>query len=472
MNISVSGAGQPFPFEAFFNQSGVRENAVPTSVSATEVVYGGATGYRVTLSGTGLATDGANQPSAGTITRIVIAQNGVTQSTLSGLSWPFTAFEAALNQFAATGNATQLAVLMGSTTPLSVSLAAATSGLAASDWFNTLANDGPAPLELYGSDFADAVTGSRFGDFIGGRDGDDSLWFGGGPDTGFGGDGNDLMAGQDGWDQLWGGAGSDTVIGGIGNDILGGAAGDDVLDGGEGSDTLYAYTGNDLLDGGSGADEMWGGTGNDTILAGDGVDTVGAGTGDDLVFGGAGDDVLWGGSGNDLLDGGLGADVIWAFTGDDTVRGGDGDDTLGGGVGNDVVDGGGGNDIVYAFDGADTIFGGWGNDTLFAGRDGDVVNGGTGADELWGSDGRDTLTGGRGNDSLLGGGQGDLFRFTYSDFAGQAGATRDVSEGFVPGEDQIGIYGFADIENFADLTLRDVTGGVELCLTSAPLGQI
>ncbi len=243
-------------------------------------------------------------------------------------------------------------------------------------------------------------------------------------------------------DTVTGTAAADTILGGLGNDHV---------DGGDGRDSL---------DGGEGVDVMTGGAGNDTYfvdnpldkiveLPGQGIDSVFtsvsykladhvevenltltgpgdlSGTGNEfsnIIIGNAGDNILDGSYGNDILDGGEGADTMigdaGAYddifyvdnTGDvvvdpyslgkDTIyssvsyslygiyvetltltgsgdidatcnshgnflNGNGGNNKLNGGWGNDVLSGGGGNDTLDGGGGIDTLSGGAGDDTYF-----------------------------------------------------------------------------------------------------------
>ena len=76
---------------------------------------------------------------------------------------------------------------------------------------------------LYGSEFADTLTGNS---------GDNTLWGGGGNDTIFGGAGNDT---------LWGGAGNDTLDGGTGADLF-------MIQAGLGNDTVIGGAGGSWID--------------------------------------------------------------------------------------------------------------------------------------------------------------------------------------------------------------------------------
>jgi Ca2+-binding RTX toxin-like protein len=87
----------------------------------------------------------------------------------------------------------------------------------------------------------EALSGSRFSDFLEGDASSNTL---------IGMQGDDILYGLDGGDRLFGGAGDDILKGGGGNDRLEGGDGNDVLFGGPGFDNLF---------GGGGADRfVWG----------------------------------------------------------------------------------------------------------------------------------------------------------------------------------------------------------------------
>lgn len=123
--------------------------------------------------------------------------------------------------------------------------------------------------QVFGSDYAEKITGTR----------KDEKFFGGG--------GKDILTGGGGADELVGGAGRDTLRGGNGADTLigdsGGANGKDTLEGGAGRDSLFGRGGNDLLKGGSGRDELNGGTGNDKLWGGTGSDRFVFSEGRDVI---------------------------------------------------------------------------------------------------------------------------------------------------------------------------------------------
>ena len=65
----------------------------------------------------------------------------------------------------------------------------------------------------------------------------------------------DTLTGDADWNQLYGGAGNDTLGGGGGGDTLSGDAGNDSLSGGDGDDVLNGGDGNDTLNGGAGGSD-------------------------------------------------------------------------------------------------------------------------------------------------------------------------------------------------------------------------
>ncbi|MFY8114137.1 MAG: VCBS domain-containing protein [Rhabdaerophilum sp.] len=242
------------------------------------------------------------------------------------------------------------------------------------------------PVIAYVEDVADlgAFTGTRFGDWIIGHNGDTRVAGQGGDDFIITGDGNDQVDGGDGIDTIETGDGDDIIHGGAGNDFIEtgegfdqvwGGDGDDYIntrfgpkyiDGGNGNDEIIGDDADDILIGGAGNDFLLGYLGNDQIEGGDEEDTVLAGGGDDRVWGGTGDDRLDGGSGNDILRGEAGNDDLEGGRGDDELVGGEGDDSLAGGRGTDRIDAGDGNDFVRINinEGFDTVDGGAGTDSL------------------------------------------------------------------------------------------------------------
>ncbi len=74
---------------------------------------------------------------------------------------------------------------------------------------------------IFGTDFADTLTGNATYNQLYGGVGDDTLSGMGGADTLTGDNGDDVLDGGDGGDVLYGGAGADELIGGAGFDFVG-----------------------------------------------------------------------------------------------------------------------------------------------------------------------------------------------------------------------------------------------------------
>ena len=307
---------------------------------------------------------------------------------------------------------------------------------------------------LYGTAYADTLTGDGGANTLTGSGGDDTL---------DGGAGNDSLSGGAGDDFLHGGAGDDLLIGGDGVDTLsygdagsgvvidlskpyaqdtGGAGVDsvqevenligsdfnDVLTGDGGANRLRGGLGDDVLDGGAGLQDTadysdataavkvnlslttqqnTGGAGADTLsnvenLTGsDFNDTLSGNGGDNALIGGAGSDTLRGGAGNDRLDGGAGAgdtadyaDAGAGVTVDLSLAGAQ--NTGGAGVDTLVeienLTGSAFGDILSGSAAINTIVGGAGNDTINAGAGNDTVRGGAGDDSMNGAAGVDTAS--------------------------------------------------------------------------------
>jgi Ca2+-binding RTX toxin-like protein len=305
------------------------------------------------------------------------------------------------------------------------------------------------------------VTGSKYGDFLGGT---------GGANT---------IDGQGGDDFIWGGAGSDRLDGGDGIDTLsylnssagvkidlganqasgGDATGDTIKNfenavGSSFVDVLYGSNGDNKLFGGDLGDTLYGNDGND-LLVGDG--------GDDKLYGGANDDTMRGGAGGDYFDGGSGTNTVdyrfapmatdspfSAITGvyvdlsagrgylsdaagdtyvsvqnvhgsqfndvlvgdshDNALYGYDLDDIISGGAGADYLDGGSGRDTVDYSTSATGVSVNLATNQVGGGdADGDTilrfesVAGSNYDDQLFGSDDNNGLFGRGGNDILVSG---------------------------------------------------------------------
>lgn len=257
----------------------------------------------------------------------------------------------------------------------------------------------------------------------------------------------DTLTGDGNLNQLDGGAGNDALSGGGGNDILNGDAGNDNLNGGAGDDWLNGGIGNDTLNGGAGGFDTadysnatgsvnvnlftgiaTGSLGNDTLLS---IENVNGSF--------VASNTLTGNASSNQLVGGLSSDTLLGGAGDDTLLGFDGDDILNGGAGADSMDGGSGNDIYivdniedivseFSLGGLDKInssvtytlsadvenltltgasaINGTGNGKA------NVITGNAANNQLNGRAGNDTLDGGAGKNVLTGGTGNDIFKFT------------------------------------------------------------
>ena len=281
----------------------------------------------------------------------------------------------------------------------------------------------------------------------------------------------DMLTGGTGNDSLYGGAGNDKVNGGGGDDFIEGGAGDDTLDGGAGLDrvsyasapgavivnlalgTASGAAGNDTL---IRFENVTGSDFSDTLTGDAAANELSGLEGSDSMSGGAGDDTFVGGGGDDTIDGGDGfdtavftgkyseylvtvnptsgqttvSDAIFFRDGTDVLRNverfrfgddvktsaqllipkaTDQNDFIVGSPDDDVIDGGLGDDTLKGGNGNDTLSGGKGNDVLDGGQGDDVLNGGEGDDTLTGDDGNDILDGGGGADRMDGGAGGDIY---------------------------------------------------------------
>ena len=245
------------------------------------------------------------------------------------------------------------------------------------------------------------------------------------------------LTGTDGDDTLLGSGGDDSLYGGLGNDTLAGGAGNDLLYGGAGTDIIAGGAGNDLLDGGAGNDVLIGDTGNDAFV----IDSL-----SDLVIevaGGGTDEVrvavataggiykLAANIENALLTN----TVAFNLTGNglnNTLTGNAAANVLNGGAGADTLIGGGGND-TYIVDNSDDVV----TEALNAGTDlvqvkivsvggsysagNNIENltvasavafnlvGNSLANRLTGNAADNVLNGGAGNDTLIGGAGNDTY---------------------------------------------------------------
>ena len=184
------------------------------------------------------------------------------------------------------------------------------------------------------------------------------------------------------------------------------------------------------ITGTAGADSLTGTAGDDQI---DGA------AGNDTINGLAGNDTLYGGLDNDVIDGGAGNDQLYGNDGNDSLTGGAGYDNFFGGAGNDTIEGGADSDTVNYADATSPITvnlalgtatgASIGTDTLisiesvYGSPYADILIGGANSDNLTGGLGNDTLTGGAGTDFFnLRNGSNDTSVDTITDFvAGKGG---------------------------------------------------
>lgn len=291
---------------------------------------------------------------------------------------------------------------------------------------------------VYGSAFADKLTGDGALNILDAGDGNDSLDGGAGDDWLLGGKGDDWFKGGTGADVHTGGSNDYDIVsyeGDPAGDMViwlpdtsqstGWATGDSYFD----IELIRTGAGNDTLLGDADSNGFDGGGGNDFLVGGDGSDHLIGGTGDDSLYGGSSIDIIRGGAGNDLIDGGDNHDFVFfdkatasvvvdllngsLNTGDakgdtylnvesyaltnfaDKFYGTNAAEVARGLDGNDILSGRGGDDELNGENGADAVDGGAGADTVWGGAGGDTLTGGAGADEFsWLSSetGKDSLT--------------------------------------------------------------------------------
>ena len=255
----------------------------------------------------------------------------------------------------------------------------------------------------------------------------EALALGGSAHLGIGNGLANTISGNDFANDLRGLAGDDTLIG---------LAANDVLDGGDG---------NDSLDGGTGADQLTGGAGNDSYYvddagdqvsenAGEGTDIVrasvsfilganlenltltgaaainGAGNAlDNVIIGNSGSNTLTGGGGNDNLDGGAGADQLIGGAGNDSYTVDDAGDqvTENAAEGTDLIQ----SSVTYTL-GANvenlTLSGNAAINGTGNSLD-NVIIGNFVANALFGGAGNDTIDGSGGADTMAGGAGDDIY---------------------------------------------------------------
>jgi serralysin len=386
-----------------------------TERTASRMTYTSDLGFTVTVRGRDFVYDDSDLPAAGLVTRIDVAQGGVTHTSFAGLRLDF----AQVGMFAfgwERDGFTQ-----------------APSG----NWLWQLAMNGNDTVN--GSALSDDLRGAGGNDLILAGDGDDYVGDQAGADTMNGGDGRDTLAfSEANWAydatrgivldvaagtviDSWGALNrfsnfelyrdtlfSDTLRGSDQNELFGVNRGNDVIDGRGGLDTLDyseasnwgakrgvtvnlatgeatdswrgkdSFTGIEQVFGTRFADRMTGSDRNERFLDDGGVDSIDAGAGFDwLNFWNAEQGVVvntslarnvqndgfgnaekalsiegyGGGSYGDLFIGGALADNFYSGPGSDTLSGGAGNDVLGGGEDSDWLTGGAGSDAFLFYTG-------------------------------------------------------------------------------------------------------------------------
>jgi Ca2+-binding RTX toxin-like protein len=268
---------------------------------------------------------------------------------------------------------------------------------------------------IYGTSFADTISGGAASE---------TLWGNGGTDSLVGGAGNDRLFGDASDDTLDGGSGDNLLAGGEGNDlyIISGDIASSVIDDMSGQDTV-SFGGVQGLDIAANAlSRMAGieaidlGLGGHTLrLTASAVTALSPDTDVLRVYGGGADRLVFDDASGWTRSSPSGGFVTFTngsatvivgeslvpllpggpTSGGDTLTGTSGADTIDLLAGNDSYLGLFGNDSIVGGDGADTLNGEFGNDTLF---------GGNGTDSLFGDSGADSLSGGNGDDRVEGSG--------------------------------------------------------------------
>ncbi len=226
---------------------------------------------------------------------------------------------------------------------------------------------------VYGSDFADVITGDAGRNILFGYDGADSISGGAGDDVIRGGEGADTMDGGDGIDWLRYLESSDGVTvdlslalqvsaGDADGDLISGYENvqgsdlSDVISGDDGANYILGFDGDDVISGGGGRDSIRGGAGADEMHGGDDVDTLqyngstagiiidlnadesglqSASGGDaegDII---SGFEIVLATDFDDVITGDAGRNILYGYDGDDILNGGDAKDALRGGAGAD-----------------------------------------------------------------------------------------------------------------------------------------
>jgi Ca2+-binding RTX toxin-like protein len=171
-------------------------------------------------------------------------------------------------------------------------------------------NSGEAAGDVYSS--IENLTGSNFGDYLGGTDGANEILGGGGNDT------------------IWAGGGDDVIDGGAGADALYGQVGVDIASYASATAGVTAFLGGAFLNTGDAAGDQYfeiegmrGSQFGDILGGTDAVNSLEGLGGNDTIYGGGGADQITGGEGSDTLNGGAGADTFFFLRpseGGDTIQ--------------------------------------------------------------------------------------------------------------------------------------------------------
>jgi len=100
-------------------------------------------------------------------------------------------------------------------------------------------------------------------------------------------------------ENLFGSRFADSLTGDLRDNVINGLGGNDIIDGAAGNDRLFTGAGSDIVNGG---------TGDDTLSGQSGFNRLNGDDGDDLILGGTDQDFINGGTGDDIMSGGLGTD--------------------------------------------------------------------------------------------------------------------------------------------------------------------
>ncbi len=287
------------------------------------------------------------------------------------------------------------------------------------------------------------------------------------------GTGNSVLVAGSGSDTVTSGAGTDSLYGSSASSMLLGGGGNDLFVASTGNNTVFADTGNAMVYGNSGQLVFVNSAGTSTVFTGSGFAGVFGGTGTLQAYGGAGGGVFYGGTaGNNVIVAGNGASsILGGGNGDrlytnsaalDVLAAGQGNETLvgTGSSGNNLYFAGGGNALIAAGSGSSLVMAGSGQDSVFTGATGSATIFGAGGSTLVvEGHGTATFSAGSGSATVDGGTGRDL----VSIVDGHAGGSVTLN-GFKPGTDQVGFFGYAPSQ-LAQALATAVTAGGSTTLT-------